>query len=55
MYNDAPDSQSTARPVARWITVREAGRNRLVMSWSVPVATPAAAVAPVAVPVPSAA
>jgi hypothetical protein len=48
MYNSNPD-QRTARPVARWITVQEGGRTRLVMTWSVPAAAPAA------VPVPSAA
>lgn len=48
---------NTTRPTARWTTVREAGRTRLVMTWSTPAATPATvpAPAPAAVPVPSAA
>ena len=50
---------NATRPTARWITVREGGRSRLVMTWSVPAAVPVtttpAAPVPVAAPVPSAA
>lgn len=46
---------NATRPVARWTTVRENGRNRLVMSWSVPAAASAAAPAARPAAVPSAA
>jgi hypothetical protein len=42
-----------ARPVARWSTVPEAGRNRLVMTWSVPGPARAAAPADAAIPAPA--